>query len=479
MNRTLLHIDRDPSVRLLLQKGLSCAGFDVLPAEDIVQGRSLALGARPDAVLVDLDGVEVPPAQLAETLRHTPGLEAAALLASTAEDRPEHLQQAESCGFTAVLLKPLDLDVLASHLEPHVAPRPGRTTNDAPAARLPMTLPLVLRALAPLVESLVETVSIADAVIVLDPGAGPVVVAAAYSVRPSAPLPAVGTRVTLDAVPWLAEAVRTQQPSTFEATELPSSTLIADGITRLLVVPLAGETRNHGAVVLGERRRRTFAFPPAQVEQAVRETGRIAFAIEQFDRLRTAIVEARRDVERYRAAMTRSVAAGASGHRDERHDAAVELSLRVAHTLGLGPAETERVRHRAEVHDAGHTWLRQALLAHVRVKPEIRDRLLDLHADLDAEILSGLGWPLARSSAPGGRLAWARPGDTPGGLELTVQVVRTVTAYCEKLAGKMDEPRERARAIASLRQEATGPEERQVLDALVTTLTAAGASLAG
>ncbi len=477
MNRTLLYIDRDPAVRLLVQKGLSPAGFEVLEAEDTAQGRALAREGRPDVVLVDLDGVDMPPADLVGALRGTPGLEGAALFASTAEDRPEHLEHAASCGFTDVFVKPLDLDALASRLDPHVQPRPvsaaaGDGALPVAASGVP---PLVLRTLAPLVESLVENVSAADAVLLVDAGAGQdFVVAAAHSVRRGAAVPAIGTRVARDAAPWLAEAVQARQHVVVSAAEIPAAPLIAEGITSLLVVPLAGEARTHGALLLGERRRRLFAFPPAQVEETVREAERIVFVIEQLERLRVSVEDSRREVERYRAHLTRGVAAGGPGKSDEHHDAVADLSLRVAQALGLGIEETELVRHRAQLHDAGLTWLRQAVLPHVRVSPEIRDRLLDLHGDLSAEILRGLGWPTATVQALG-----ALPRRADAGLELAGQVVRTVTAYRGRPAGAAGRPRDRAQALAALRSEATGDAERRVVDALSAALSADGETTAG
>lgn len=476
MNRTLLYIDRDPSVRLLLHKGLSPAGFDVLEAEDAAQGRALARETRPAAVLIDIDGIDMPTADLVEALRRTPGLERAALFASTAEDRPDHLERAASCGFAAVLLKPLDLDALASHLEPYVLssrPATDGTPPDPTASGVPS---LVLRTLAPLVESLVDTVSAADAVLVLARGVGrDVVVAAAHSVRRGTALPAIGTRATLDATPWLADAIRTQQPVVIDATGLQVSSLVPAGVTSLLVVSVAGERGHHGAIILGERRRRTFAFPPAQVEETVREAGRIALVIEQLERLRTSITDSRRQLERYRTEMTRTVAGGGAGEPDEHQAAVADLSLHVAQTLGLGAGETELVRHLAHVHDAGLTWLRQAVLPHVRVSPGIRQRLLDLRGDLGCEILGGLGWPAAMVDAFGPTVgAASRHDEALEGLEIAARVVGTVTAYYGRLAGTPGRSHDRALAIAALTKEATGPVERQVIAALSTTLTTAG-----
>ncbi len=462
MTRTLLCIDRDPSVRLLLQKGLATAGFRVLGAEDAARGGDLARDTQPDAVLVDLDGLEVSPADLVATLRRTPGLERAALLGATAEDRPERLQRAESCGFAAVLVKPLDLDLLAARLEPHGARRVTAKTDGTAPAPLAAAQTLTLRTLGPLLESLVATVSAADAVLVLGSGEDPeVVVAAAYSVRPGARLPVVGARVTLDAVPWLREAMGGPQPLILDASQVQASALLAAEITSLLVVPLADEACRHGAVVLGERRRRTYAFPPAQVEETVREAARITFALQQLARLRASLAEARRDVERFRAQMTRRVAAGGTTEGASRHEAVLELGLQVARTLGLDDEETELIRLHAQVHDAGLTWLRQALLPHLRVSPEIRDRLLELRADLDAEILDGLGW-----SEPH-RLPSA--GNEP---ELAAEVVRAVVGYRDRLAGTAGAPGDRATAIAALRQGAITPAARRAVDALATALAA-------
>jgi len=498
MTRTLLYIDRDPSIRLLLQRGLSPAGFAVLEADDTAQGRAIARDARPDAVLVDLDAAGMRPAELVAALRGAPGLETAPLLASTAEDRPEHLEQAAACGFAAVLVKPLDLDALAARLESHVAPRAGaapaaggRTPADTPPrATTPLgtpaaagpspaapgtpqasaTPPMLLRVLDPLVESVVENVSAADAVLTLGGEDEELVVAAAHSVRPGATLPPSGTRIPLGAVPWLADAMRGRQPAVIDAATVAESPLMAAGITSLLVVPLTGEHGPHGALVIGERRRRTFAFPPAQVEEAVREAGRLVLVIERLARLNTAIAEARRDVERYRAQLTRTVATGGADHTDARDQALADLGARVARAMGLGADEIEHVRQRLLVHDSGRTWLRQALLPHVRVSADVRERLLALHGALGAEILRGLGW--APAIVDGGGPAAPASADAAG------RIVKTLVAWEERLAGTAAGSRDRLEALAAMRKDASGGMERRVLDALAAAV-AAPATTAG
>jgi len=476
MNRTLLYIDRDPSVRLLLRKGLSAAGFEVLEAEDTALGRALARQARPAAVVVDIDGVDMPAADLVAALRSTPGLEGAALFASTARDQADHLGRVASCGFAAVLLKPLDLDALASHLEPYVLPREAAANAPLSDPSASGVAPLVLRALAPLVESLVETVSAADAILVLETGPSKeVVIAAAHSVRREAAAPAIGARIALDTVPWLAGAMRSREPVVIDAATIQASSLVPDGVSSLLVVPLIGARGTHGAVILGERRRRAFAFPPAQVDETVSEAGRIALVFEQLDGLRASIADSRREVERYRAQMTRAVAAGGPDRSDGHHEAVAELSLRVAQALGLGATETELVRHLAVVHDAGLTWLRQAVLPHVRISPGVREKLLDLHGDLGTEILGGLGWPAAMVDAFGPSGAPARHDEALDGLEVAARVVGTVAAYFGRLAGTGAGPRDRAQVVAALRKDSTAAAERQVVEALWTTLTEASA----
>lgn len=209
----------------------------------------------------------------------------------------------------------------------------------------------------------------------------------------------------------------------------------------------------------------------------MREAGRIAFVIEQLERLRTSITDSRRQLERYRAEVTRTVAGGGAGEPDEHQAAVADLSLRVAQTLGLGAGETELVRHLAHVHDAGLTWLRHAVLPHVRVSPGIRERLLDLHGHLGCEILGGLGWPAAMVEAFGPTVgAASRHDEALEGLEIAARVVGTVTAYYGRLAGTPGRPPDRAHAIAGLAKDATGPAERQVIEALSAALTAADAA---
>lgn len=109
----ILHIEDDAANRLLVRKLLTLAGFDVVEAEDGIEGIRKAKSERPDLVLVDiaipgLDGYEV-----TLRLRSEQELEGVPIVAITAEgDRDTSL----AVGCDGFLQKPIDARSFAQTL---------------------------------------------------------------------------------------------------------------------------------------------------------------------------------------------------------------------------------------------------------------------------------------------------------------------------------------------------------------------------
>lgn len=114
----ILHIEDDPANRLLVRKILTPAGFEVIDAEDGLEGIRKAIGDAPDLVLVDiaipgLDGYEVTLRLRAEAhLRHVP------IVAITAEGNREASLAVGCDGF---LQKPIDARTFAETIRGYLS----------------------------------------------------------------------------------------------------------------------------------------------------------------------------------------------------------------------------------------------------------------------------------------------------------------------------------------------------------------------
>jgi signal transduction histidine kinase len=116
----VLHIEDDPTNRLLVRKLLAPAGFEVIDAVDGLEGIRKALSERPDIVLVDiaipgLDGYEV-----TLRLRAEPTLRGLPIVAITAEGNRD---ASLAVGCDGYLVKPIDArsfaETVRKYLEGH------------------------------------------------------------------------------------------------------------------------------------------------------------------------------------------------------------------------------------------------------------------------------------------------------------------------------------------------------------------------
>lgn len=395
MSRTLLCIDPDPDVRLLVRKALAPAGYTVVDAGTVAAGREVAEQARPDVVLVDFDSGRSEATELTRALRQSQATATALLLASTAEDRPEHLRTTAGCGFDGVFVKPLDIDALLERLPPvSRPPMPARVVHAEPPIHVSG---LRRRTLATLTAEIVRRVSIADALLALFTSDGEAVtVVAGHSARPGVEMPAIGQTIPLGAVAWLRSALDGREPAVLDPEPIHPSPLLPAGTTSVLVVPIATKETLYGVLVLGERRRR--AFPPAQVAEGVREGSRLAAILGEFDLLDATIDEARRGIARFRVEATRRLVAGARRQPpapDGVRDAIVHASVVTAARLGLSETDCDLVRHAVELHDVGTAWIAGALLPHMDVPAADQQAVLSLHGDQTREMLQALDWPPA------------------------------------------------------------------------------------
>lgn len=125
---TILHIEDDPQSRLLVRKLLQRAGHEVLEAVSGVEGTRVAMHARPDLVLLDinvpdLDGYEVA-MLLRERLAEVP------IVAVTAEgDRATAL----GLGCRGFIAKPIEVRTFVATVESYLGSHPDSEPAPAPA----------------------------------------------------------------------------------------------------------------------------------------------------------------------------------------------------------------------------------------------------------------------------------------------------------------------------------------------------------
>ena len=116
MSGRVLVVDDEPIIRRFLAEGLTDAGYQVLIARDGAEALDSVYRFRPDAVLLDLLMPGVDGWAFLRERRVQPALAALPVVVFSAAGR-EGLHDASALRATAVLPKPLNLDVLAAVLE--------------------------------------------------------------------------------------------------------------------------------------------------------------------------------------------------------------------------------------------------------------------------------------------------------------------------------------------------------------------------
>jgi response regulator RpfG family c-di-GMP phosphodiesterase len=493
MQDTLLYIDSEPSIRLLVRRVLGSAGLRVLEAENIAAGRKLAEQARPEIVLLDVDEPGAATTGLLGTFRKAPGMERAVFLASTADDRPDHTEKLVADGFQGVLVKPLDVDTLASELQPYRPARPAAPPAAAkaapapPAAARPHVAPApVARSrwlvnFAPILEGLVRNVCAADGVLaLLDDDRAALVVVAACSIRVAGDGSRAGTRVPLGAAEWLTTALASAEPTLLSADTAKSPALLPEDGTTALVVPVMKDGAAAGLIVLSERRRGRFIFPPAQVAECVAETSRIGSILAEADRLDEVMAQKRRELQSFRLDAGRAVASAgrAVAPVNGSRDSLARLTVKLAEQVGLPMGEALVLHQALEAYDLGRTWIAQAVLPHAGLTPAASQVLLDGHAGHTTAILSTLEWPQPVLDLVAAHRAWWS-GEGPGGLKgpeipLAARIMAVTTAY-EALTGGPGPHRGALRsreAIAELTRESGRRFDPDVVGALAALVDA-------
>jgi len=429
MSPTVLYIDSDAATRRLVTRVLVPAGVRVLEAATLAQAQQIASQTRPDVAIVDVDAASGDGDEIVRLLRQGSEGPGPVVLAVTADDDPQHLARVKDTGFAAVLAKPLDIDRLAADIGRH-APNFRPQAEAAPETpSIDSTVPSLWRhVLTPLTVSLVQNVSTSEGVLLLrGEDDDDWVVVAAHSLRRDVMPPQVGTRIPVATSKWLEEAVMAGEPVVANPTPLETAAFLPAESRTVLVAPVADDHgRAYGVVVLGERRQRTFGFPPAQIQACVSETTKIATVLRRFERLEEAIGERRREIEELRIRAAWTVAAG-DEQEEAGRQARVRLGARVADEVGLPESQSLILEHALRVHDVGRAWLGREVLSLGMLSDGEAQALLDSHAGHTLEIIRSLDCsPLVVETVRMSSMPWTHAEGEAG---LAARIVAVVAAY--------------------------------------------------
>jgi two-component system, cell cycle response regulator DivK len=113
----ILVVDDQVDNRDLLNMFLSSLGYGVIEASNGLEALKLAMGDRPDLIIMDLSMPVMDGFNAVRILREMPSTSTVPVVACTAHDSATYKVQALSVGFDEVLIKPIDFTQLQCVVE--------------------------------------------------------------------------------------------------------------------------------------------------------------------------------------------------------------------------------------------------------------------------------------------------------------------------------------------------------------------------
>jgi two-component system chemotaxis response regulator CheY len=108
MSKIILTVDDSRTMRDMLRMALVDAGFEVVQAEDGVQGLEVLTGAKPDVIITDINMPRMDGYGFMEGVRADPQHRAIPILVLTTESSAEKKMRARDAGATGWIVKPFD-----------------------------------------------------------------------------------------------------------------------------------------------------------------------------------------------------------------------------------------------------------------------------------------------------------------------------------------------------------------------------------
>ena len=112
MAKKILIVDDSVSIRKSVSFVLSNEGFEVIEAEDGIDGLKKAEENQCSLVITDINMPNMDGIQLIQELRKTEGYKFTAIIALTTENQESKMQEGKSAGATGWIVKPFSADKL-------------------------------------------------------------------------------------------------------------------------------------------------------------------------------------------------------------------------------------------------------------------------------------------------------------------------------------------------------------------------------
>ena len=121
MKKRILTVDDSRVMREMLKVSLTEAGYEVIQAEDGIEGVEVAKESVPDAIVTDINMPRMDGFGLIEEVRDVQELKSVPILVLTTEDGAEKKERARKAGATGWIKKPFDDHKLKTALQRVVA----------------------------------------------------------------------------------------------------------------------------------------------------------------------------------------------------------------------------------------------------------------------------------------------------------------------------------------------------------------------
>lgn len=114
MTKKILTVDDSATMRTMLRAALSNAGFEVVQAEDGLEGLKALDGQSYDVIITDVNMPNMDGLEFLEALRTRAEHKSTPVLVLTTESGPEKKARARQAGATGWLVKPFDPEKLVA-----------------------------------------------------------------------------------------------------------------------------------------------------------------------------------------------------------------------------------------------------------------------------------------------------------------------------------------------------------------------------
>lgn len=120
---TILYIEDDPASRRLVQRVLGSKGYNVLVADDGLEGIALAREEKPSLILMDINLPNMDGREITTRLRSIPHFSDTPIVALTANNSPGNRELALAAGCSGFMTKPINVSTFPQDVEDFLAGR--------------------------------------------------------------------------------------------------------------------------------------------------------------------------------------------------------------------------------------------------------------------------------------------------------------------------------------------------------------------